>query len=87
MSEIRNQQLQGRVTLDGKTFVECEFKSATLVYQGGVQPSFVNCRFSQSRFAFEKEAANTVNFLRGMLQVQSNMRPFVLGMLPEIGPS
>ena len=36
---------------------------------------------------FEGEAANTVNFLRGMLNPQSNMRPFVVGMMPEIGPN
>jgi len=87
MSEVRNQTLQGRLKLDGKTFIDCEFKNAQLIYQGGQQPSFSNCRFTQSRFEFEGEAANTVNFLRGMLNPQSNMRHFVVGMMPEIGPN
>lgn len=87
MSETRNQTLQGRVVIDGKTFIDCEFKNAQLVYKGGQQPSFGNCRFTQSRFVFEDEAANTVNLLRGMLTPQSNMRAFVVGMIPEIvGP-
>lgn len=85
MSDVRNQVLQGRLTLDGKTFTDCEFRNAELVYKGGQAPSFINCRFTQSRFAFENEAANTVNFLRGMLQPQSGMRAFVTGMMPEIG--
>jgi hypothetical protein len=33
---------------------------------------------------FEGEAANTVNLLRGMLRPESNLRNFVLGMMPEI---
>ncbi|CAL1691707.1 hypothetical protein MMB232_01859 [Brevundimonas subvibrioides] len=85
MADIKNQTLQGRVTLDGKTFTDCAFQNAQLVYKGGQQPSFVNCRFVQSRFMFEDEAANTVNFLRGMLQPQTGMRGFVTGMMPEIG--
>jgi len=84
MSEVRNQILQGRLTLDGKTFTDCEFKNAQLVYKGGPAPSFINCRFTQSRFVFEDEAANTVNLLRGMLQPQTGMRAFLTGMMPEI---
>lgn len=85
MAEIRNQILEGRQMLDGTTFIDCEFKNATLVFRGVEQPGFVNCRFTQSRFAFEDGAAVTVNFLRGMLQPQTGMRGFVTGMIPEIG--
>ena len=84
MSDVRNQTLQGRLTLDGKTFTDCEFQNAQLVYKGGLQPAFINCRFTQSQFVFENEAANTVNFLRGMLQPQTGLRGFVTGMMPEI---
>ena len=85
MAEVRNQVLQGRLKLDGKTFIDCEFKNAQLVFKGVEQPSFSNCKFTQSRFEFEDKAAVTVNFLRGMLQPQTGMRGFVTGMMPEIG--
>ena len=85
MAEIRNQVLDGRQLLDGNTFIDCEFKNAVLVFKGVAQPSFANCRFTQSRFVFEDSAAVTVNFLRGMLQPQTGMRGFVTGMMPEIG--
>ncbi|WP_396593334.1 hypothetical protein [Brevundimonas sp. R86498] len=85
MAEFRNQVLQGRQPLDGNTFHDCEFRNAELVFTGGAQPGFANCRFVQSRFVFEGEAAITVNLLRGMLQPQSNLRSLVLGMMPEIG--
>jgi hypothetical protein len=85
MAEIRNQVLQGRQLLDGNTYYDCEFMNAQLVFKGGQQPGFSNCRFTQSRFVFEDSAATTVNFLRGMLQPQTGMRGFVTGMMPEIG--
>lgn len=85
MGEVRNQVLEGRVMVDGQTFYDCEFKNAQLVFKGRIQPGFSNCRFTQSRFVFEDEAATTVNLLRGMLQPQTGMRGFVEGMIPEIG--
>ena len=85
MAEVRNQTLQGRTLVDGKTFIDCEFKNAQLVFKGVEQPSFSNCKFTQSQFLFEDKAAVTVNFLRGMLQPQTGMRGFVTGMMPEIG--
>ena len=84
MAETRNQKIQGRVKIDGKTFVDCEFIDAELAYEGGVAPTFVNCRFTTSNFAFEKEAGSTVQFLRGMAHAQSNMRQVVLGLIPEL---
>lgn len=85
MADFRNQVLQGRQPLDGNSFTDCEFKDAQLVYGGGAHPQLVNCRFTASRFVFEGEAANTMNLLRGMLRPESNLRSFVLGMMPEIG--
>jgi hypothetical protein len=84
MAEFRNQVLQGRQTLDGSIFIDCEFRNAQMVYSGGPQPGLANCRFTASQFVFEGEAANTVNLLRGMLRPESNLRNFVLGMMPEI---
>ncbi|MBU1347377.1 MAG: hypothetical protein KKA16_10580 [Alphaproteobacteria bacterium] len=85
MADIKNQTLQGRQVIDGKSFIDCEFQNAQMVYKGGPAPNFTNCRFTKSGFVFENEAANTMNLLRAMLQPQTNMRPFVLGMMPEIG--
>ena len=84
MADIRNQVLKGRQELDGNTYYDCEFRNAVLVFKGVRLPGFSNCRFTQSRFAFEDSAAMTVNFLRGMLQPQTGMRGFVTGMMPEI---
>lgn len=85
MSEVRNQTLSGRQLIDGVTFIDCEFKSAQLVFKGVQHPNFANCRFTQSRFIFEDNAATTVNLLRGMLRPETGMRGFVTGMMPEIG--
>ncbi len=84
MADYRNQVLEGRQTLDGNGFFDCEFKNAQLVYSGGAHPNLSNCKFTASQFVFEGEAANTMNLLRGMLRPQSNLRTFVLGMMPEI---
>lgn len=84
MAEFRNQTLDGRHVLDGNTYVDCEFKNAQLVFKGTQQPGFTNCRFTQTRFVFEDNAAVTVNFLRGLLRPESGLRGFVTGMMPEI---
>jgi hypothetical protein len=84
MAEIRNQVLEGRQLVDGNTYADCEFRNAVLVFKGVQQPGFSNCRFTQSRFVFEDNAATTVNFLRGMLGRQTGLRGFVTGMIPEI---
>ena len=84
MSETKKQTLTGVVELDGNTFIECEFKDAQLTYRGGMAPSFANCRFTNARFNFEDSAANTVNFLRAMLPLQTNMRQVVFGLMPEL---
>ena len=85
MAEVRNQTLEGRQLIDGKTFVDCEFKNAQLVFKGVEQPGFSNCKFTQSRFVFENSAAVTVNLMRGMLRPETGMRGYITGMIPEIG--
>jgi hypothetical protein len=84
MAETKNQTIQGRVKLDGKTFTDCEFVDAQLVFDGGSPPNFVNCRFNNTSFTFDKEASNAVNFLRAMAHPNSNMRQVVLGLIPEL---
>jgi hypothetical protein len=85
MSATERKPMQGRVRLDGKTFTDIAFQKAELVYEGGLAPNFVNCTFEGTRFVFDGAAGNTVNLLRAMLHPQSNMRPVVLGLMPEIG--
>ena len=85
MTETARQAMQGRIKLDGKTFKDVSFENAVLVYEGGTAPHFVNCTFTEANFAFEGAANNTINFLRSMLPAHTNMRPVVLGLLPEFG--
>jgi hypothetical protein len=84
VAETKNQTLKGPVRLDGNTFRDCEFVDARLIYEGGAPPNFINCRFTNSNFAFQEAAGNTVNFLRAMAQPQSNMREVVFGLMPEL---
>jgi hypothetical protein len=87
MSEITSQIVSGEVKLDGKSFKDCEFRNARLIYEGGPPPQFANCRFTDSRFTFQEQAGNTLLFLRAMLPEATNMREVVLGLMPEFnGP-
>jgi hypothetical protein len=84
MAETKNQTLKGIVRLDGNTFRDCEFVDARLIFEGGLPPNFINCRFTNSSFTFQEAAGNTVNFLRAMAPHQSNMREIVFGLMPEL---
>jgi uncharacterized protein YjbI with pentapeptide repeats len=84
MSADERKPMQGRIKLDGKTFKDVSFQQAQLIYEGGLPPNFVNCTFEAASFVFEGAAGNTTNFMRAMLQRQSNMRGVVLGLMPEI---
>lgn len=83
MSEPTRQTMQGRIDLDGKSFVDIAFQNAELVYDGGTMPTFHNCTFNDARFTFQSTASNTVLFLRSMLPAQTGMRQVVLGLMPE----
>jgi hypothetical protein len=87
MAETKNQTLKGIIRLDGATFRDCEFVDARLLFEGGTPPNFINCRFTNTHFAFEGAAGNTVNFLRAMAPPQSNMREVVFGLMPELRAS
>lgn len=84
MAEIRNQTLSGDMFVDGNTYFDCLFNGARLIYEGGVPPGFSNCTFTDSNFAFQEAAGRTLAFLRAMSPVATNMRPVVLGLLPEL---
>ncbi len=47
MEEIKGQTYAGgeRIDVDGRTFSDCKFESATLRYGGGPHPTFNNCDF------------------------------------------
>jgi hypothetical protein len=85
MAEIRDQTLSGVQTLDGNTYINCQFKNARLIYLGGIPPGFGNCAFEDSEFMFDGAAGRTLGFLRAMAPATTNMRHIVLGLLPELG--
>lgn len=85
MAEIRDQTLTGEQTLDGNTYINCQFNSARLVFQGGPPPGFVNCTFGETEFVFDGAAGRTLGFLKAMAPATTNMRHIVLGLLPELG--
>jgi hypothetical protein len=52
-----------RIGIDGKQFQECVFEGCSLVYSGGLPPTFDKCEFNQTRWEFEGEARNTLLFM------------------------
>lgn len=84
MAEIRNQTLSGDQLVDGNTYIDCVFNDARLIYEGGVPPGFSNSTFTESNFVFQEAAGRTLAFLRAMAPARTNMRPVVLGLLPEL---
>lgn len=58
------------VHTDGGRFIECNFESATLVYEGGIHPAFENCTFGDIGWRFGGPALKTIQFLQTM-----NMAP------------
>lgn len=51
------------VSLDGNEFIACTFTRCELVFSGGIPPKIVRSKHINSRFAFDKSAANTISFL------------------------
>lgn len=84
MRNVVDTTVTDRVVLDDTHFNNVTFNSAEMVYSGGTPPEFVNCRFTESRFVFEREARNTVALLRSLSPESTNMRGVVLGLLPEL---
>lgn len=54
------------VVLDYQDFQGIRFEGCELVYRGGRPPNLVNNDFSNCRWTFEQEAANTVAFLKAL---------------------
>lgn len=85
MAEIKDQTLNGRVELDGNSYVNVVFEGATLFYEGGIAPVFQNVTFKQGcSFTFQEQAGNTLAFIRSMAHSSSGMRFIVDGLIPEL---
>lgn len=52
------------VVVDGQEFVDCEFKKARLIYEGGVLPTFKGCHFDSVNWHLEGAADRTLIYLR-----------------------
>jgi hypothetical protein len=52
--------------LDGNEYLNCKFKSCTMVYRGGTIPVVNGCNFDDCRWQFEDAAERTLVFLRAM---------------------
>jgi hypothetical protein len=66
MEEVRGRTFTGgeKVETDGRSFVDCNFESASLCYSGGAHPTLEGCSFGQVGWYFEGEALRTVQFLQ-----------------------
>ncbi len=84
MAEFKNQTITGSHIVDGQSYVKIQFSNATLVYTGGLPPSFNECMFDTTNFSFEGPAAQTLQFLNAMAPETTNMRGVVLGLLPAL---
>ena len=84
MAEFKDQILTGAVALDDNVFINIDFNDAVLNYEGGATPGFDNCRFHNTTFNLAGAAGNTIAFLRSMAPAATNMRPIVLGLIPEL---
>ncbi|NUQ18577.1 MAG: hypothetical protein HOP95_09020 [Sphingomonas sp.] len=67
MEEISGQTFNGPelIETDGKSFIDCTFNSAVLVYRGGEHPIFDRCTFGgNSSWRFLGPALKTIQFLQ-----------------------
>ena len=53
-----------RETVDGNTYIRCEFKNCRLEYKGGELPHFTECRFENCVWSVADAAGRTLRFLR-----------------------
>jgi uncharacterized protein YjbI with pentapeptide repeats len=66
MEEIKGQTYADGATVDvdGRTFSDCKFESATLRYCGGAHPIFNNCDFGGANWHFSDGALRTIQLLQ-----------------------
>lgn len=68
------------VELDGHIFEHNAFVRCTILYRGGVPPVLKHNHFKNCVFALDGPAANTVRFLRELLE-EGGLRPVALAWL------
>jgi hypothetical protein len=67
MEEVSGRAFDGgeEVETDGKSFTDCTFESAKLVYSGGDHPFFERCTFGANvSWHFRGPALKTIQFLQ-----------------------
>jgi hypothetical protein len=79
-----DQELTGRVLLDGGTFERCRFRKASLVYIGGAAPTLVSCSFHEVSFEFSGAAGRTVAFLKAMAAPKSGLSSVFKATFPSL---
>lgn len=70
MATIENKQYDKEtVVTDGNTYTNCTFIGCTMAYNGGEQPTFINCSLRNSDLQLGDAAANTSEYLRTLYQL------------------
>jgi hypothetical protein len=67
MEDVSGRTFDGQalVETDGKTFTDCTFDSAILIYRGGEHPFFEGCSFGpEVSWRFLGSALKTIQFLQ-----------------------
>jgi hypothetical protein len=81
---IQDRTLTGRVSLDNRSFERCRFRSAVLVYGGGIPPRLSDCVFERASFEFSGAASRTLAFLQAMSDTRSGLRGMVKASFPAL---
>jgi len=79
-----DEDLTGRVLLDGGTFERCRFRDAALIYIGGAPPTLVDCSFQSVSFEFTGAAGRTVAFLQAMASPKSGLSSIFKATFPRL---
>jgi hypothetical protein len=82
-----------RIVVDGKRFVNCNFRKTELVFRGEAGSGIEGCSLTNVGLTFDGPAATTVKILKS-LYAEPNFRPFIEntfkaikeGKLPEAIP-
>lgn len=67
-----------KVHIDGATFIDCEFRRATLVFAGGALPYFSGCHFESCTWTLEAHAERTIALLKFLIEENEGLRDSIL---------
>jgi hypothetical protein len=79
-----DEELTGRVLLDGGTFEQCRFQNAALIYIGGAPPTLVGCSFREVTFEFKGAAGRSVAFLQAIASPTSGLSSIFKATFPRL---